>query len=126
MFAAPTSFRYRTLGSVRSLPFCRMTIAVARPVTAKPAITLGTAGRSRKAVVWVRLTVSAALDSSTTLNSLHALNRVAPTYALTTGRVLERRITRGLGGVGCVEALTDAGTANLLVNVSTLLGGKFS
>ena len=33
------------------------TIAVARAVTAKPAITLGTAGRSRKAVVWVRLTV---------------------------------------------------------------------
>ncbi len=95
--------------------------------------TLRSAGSAAAGVVaggrelyWVRLTVSAALDSSTTLNSLHALNRVAPTYALTTGRVLERRITRGLGGVGCVEALTDAGTANLLVNVSTLLGGKFS
>jgi surface antigen len=36
------------------------TVAVARTVSARPALTVGAAGRSRRAVVWVRLTVPGA------------------------------------------------------------------
>lgn len=94
-----------------------------------PLTTLGSPGAavpaSGNALYWVRLVVSAALDSSTTLNSLHALNRSTAYYELTSGRVFERRIKRGPGGTGSVEALTDAGTANLLINVATLAGAVF-
>jgi len=65
---------------------------------------------------WVRLTVSAALDASTTLNSILALNRSTAYAELTNGQTLEGRCVKAAGGVGCIEALTDAGTANLIVN----------
>lgn len=84
-----------------------------------------TVAYSSAALYWVKLVVSAALDSSTTLNSMHALARSTAYFEITTGVPLERRVIRGPGGVGCVEALTDAGTANLIVNVATMNGGRF-
>lgn len=69
---------------------------------------------------WVRLSVSAALDSSTTLNSLLAINQSTAYAELVSGRVLELAVrTRQLGGVGCIQAKTDAGTANLIVNAAS-------
>lgn len=74
---------------------------------------------------WTRWQVSAALDSSTTLNAMLALNRNTANYGeLPSGLSFETRISMGLGGVGCVEALTDAGTASLIVNVAVRLGGE--
>lgn len=78
---------------------------------------------SREELFWVKLVVSAALDSSTTLNSLHALNRSTNYIDLTAGRIWEEQISSGPGGLGSIEALTDTGTASLLVTVATV-GGR--
>lgn len=68
---------------------------------------------------WVRIAVSAAMDASTTLSSLLALN-ASTTYAeIVSGQTLEQAIHRGLGGQSAIEALTDAGTGNLLVRAGT-------
>lgn len=98
---------------------------------AAPLVTIGSAansiGGSGLPFYWVKLVVSAALDSSTTLNSIHALNRSTAYFELTSGRIWEEVVRRGPGGVGSIEALTDAGTANLLVGVAaTSGGGRFS
>ena len=77
---------------------------------------------------WTRWSVSAALaDTTITFNSMVSANR-STTYAeLVSGQTFEERITTGVvGGVGCIEALTDAGTANLIANVATVRDGKFS
>jgi hypothetical protein len=72
---------------------------------------------------WVRLSVSAAMDSSTTLNSIGAINRDTAYMELVSGLPWDQSVTVGPGGISSVTALTDAGTANLLVNVST--NGRF-
>lgn len=71
---------------------------------------------------WVRLAVSAALDSSTTLNSIMPINRSTAYASLASGQDLELRITRGPEGVGSIQAVTDAGTGNLVVNYATSVG----
>jgi hypothetical protein len=87
--------------------------------------TTGAAVPHRRAqLYWARLKVSAALDSSTTLNSMYALARSTAYAELVTGRLLEFGITRGHGGVAGVEALTNAGTANLIVNVAAAAGSR--
>jgi hypothetical protein len=73
---------------------------------------------------WTRWEFSGGLDSSTTLNSLYPLNRSTAYFELTSGRVLEMLIEPGFGGASCVEALTDAGTANLLINVAAGNGSR--
>ena len=76
---------------------------------------------------WTRWEVSAALtDTSVTFNSMVAANRSTAYAELLSGQTFEERVTKGLGGVGCIEALTDAGTANLIVNVATVREGRFS
>lgn len=75
---------------------------------------------------WVRLTVSAALDASTTINSLLAMNRSTAYWELTSGRAIEEAIDWGSpGDVGCIEARTDAGTASLIINVASSAGQGF-
>jgi hypothetical protein len=68
---------------------------------------------------WTRWEVSAALDSTTSATSLLAMNRSTAYSEWPAGLVIEERVQRGPGGMGCIEALTDAGTANLIVNVAT-------
>jgi hypothetical protein len=68
------------------------------------------------------LSVSAALDSSTTANSLRALNRSTAYMEIVSGRAIEQAVTVGPGGISCVEALTDAGTANLIINCASVGG----
>jgi len=69
------------------------------------------------ALYWTRWVWSAALDSSVTLDHIIA---VAPGYLeLPTGLPWEQGVLVGPGGVSAVEALTDAGTALLLVNCAT-------
>lgn len=79
---------------------------------------------SREPIYWARLSVSAALDASTTLNSVLALARSTAYAELTTGRVLEANVLRGVGGVAGIEARTDAGTAALIVNVGVSGGSR--
>ena len=97
--------------------------------TPAPLTTIGSAAggvqASSQSLYWVRLVVSAALDSSSTLNSLMALSRSTAYAELTSGRLLECSVNRGAGGMAGVEALTDAGTGNLIVNCATVHGGRF-
>lgn len=74
---------------------------------------------------WVKLVVSAAMDSSTTLNSLLARVRSTAYGELVSGRVVEMSVRRGVGGLAGVEATVDAGSANLIVNCAVKYGGKF-
>lgn len=67
---------------------------------------------------WVRLVVSAALDSTVSVNSIHLMNRSTAYAEMIANQVVQFRINRGVGGHSGVLALTDAGTANLIVNVA--------
>jgi hypothetical protein len=72
------------------------------------------------ALYWVRLKVSAALDSSTTLNSIHPLNRSIRYGAIVIGGQPWKQMSRrGFGGFGSIEFLTDTGTADLVANTGT-------
>lgn len=68
---------------------------------------------------WLRLEVSAALDSATGCNAIISMPRSTAYAELTTGLVQELSCQKGPGGIAAVEALTDAGTANLIVNALT-------
>ena len=75
---------------------------------------------------WTRWEVNGALDSDTTLNSMCAANRSTAYMELVSGQTFQERIKHGeIGGIGCVEALTNAGTANLIVDVATIREGEF-
>ena len=65
---------------------------------------------------WTRWEIDTDVDSSVTLNSMVAANRLATYGELVEGQTLSANIYKGVGGIGCIEALTNAGTANLIVN----------
>lgn len=71
---------------------------------------------------WAQFTWDQDLDSSVSLNSIVALDHRTDYAEIPVGFVLESKVSHGLGGVGGVEALTDAGTANLIINVASLSG----
>lgn len=76
---------------------------------------------------WTRWVFSAQLnDTSVTLNSMLAMNRSTAYFEMVSGQILEEAVNFGFGGIGCVEALTDASTANLIVNVATEKTGEFN
>lgn len=74
---------------------------------------------SEKARYWAQFTVSATLSNPTSASLVLPFNRVT---AASTGSdhvvsdVTQERVWKGPDGVTCIEALTDAGTANLIVN----------
>lgn len=73
---------------------------------------------------WVKLTVNAALDSSTTQNSWVAMNRSTAYHELIAeAPEIALAVRRDSGGHAAVELKTDAGTANAVVNVLT--SGRF-
>jgi hypothetical protein len=72
---------------------------------------------------WTRWEWSAALDSDTDVAGMQALNRVTTYAEYLEGQAVEIRLLDRR--FASVEALTDAGTANLLVNVGTLPGSEF-
>mgnify|MGYP001608736419 CR=1 FL=1 len=74
---------------------------------------------------WTRWEVDAALDAATTLNSMYAMNRSTAYFELLPSQAWSERVHRGFGGDGCIEALTDAGTGNLIVNVAAAPSGRF-
>lgn len=74
---------------------------------------------------WTRWEVSVALDSTTTLNSMLALAPSTNYFELSANQNFELGITKGPEGVGCIEALTDAGTGNLAVGFAAARGRSF-
>ncbi len=68
---------------------------------------------------WARLTVSAALDSTTTATTIFALNRSTAYAEQLENSLLQMRVMKEPGGVACLELLTDAGTAKAIVNCYT-------
>jgi len=80
----------------------------------------GTSHVFNSPLYWVRLKVSAALDSSTTLNSIHPLNRSIRYGAVVVGgQPWKQMARRGFGGFGSIEFVTDTGTADLVANAGT-------
>lgn len=72
---------------------------------------------------WVRLQVSAALDASTTLNSLMPLAPSTAYYELPLGTTDTWAFDRG--SAGSLEALVDAGSGQLLIDYGRVAGGNF-
>jgi hypothetical protein len=76
-----------------------------------------------EALYWTRWEWSAALDASIDVRTMLAINR-ATTYAeLIEGQTLEVKASDR--EIGNVQAITSAGTCNLIANVGTLIGSEF-
>lgn len=74
---------------------------------------------------WTRWQFSLDFDASVTATEMQAMNRNTAQYGeLISGQTLETSVNRGPSGIGCIEALTDAGTANLVVNAATRGTGR--
>lgn len=81
------------------------------------------AQRLHEDLYWTRWEWSAALDASIDVRTMLAINR-ATTYAeLLEGQTVEFKISDR--ELATVQALTNAGTANLVVNVGALAGSEF-
>lgn len=76
-----------------------------------------------KRMYWTRWQVSAALDASVTVLSMTAMNRLATYATLPTSTVWDEKVQHGMGGWSGIEAATDAGTANIVVNCGATEGG---
>lgn len=71
---------------------------------------------------WTRWSTNTAFDTSVDVLQFRALNRSTAYAELVSGESIEELVTVGTGGVSCVEALTDAGTANLLIRCAAMEG----
>lgn len=74
---------------------------------------------------WTRWQWSVQLDALVRLDAMFAINRSTAYAELVTGQAYEKAMLRGIGGYGCVQAKTNDGTANLIVNVATADGAHF-
>lgn len=74
-------------------------------------------------LLWLRLQWSAALDSSTTGNSLMPLAPSTAYFELLTSQTLEVAVNRE--DAGSIEALVDTGTGKLIVDYGRGRGGRF-
>jgi hypothetical protein len=74
---------------------------------------------AQRELFWTRFHVTSVLDAAVTLNSITSLNKSTKYAELVTGVPLETGVHRGPSGIGCIEALTDAGTAKLIVNCAS-------
>jgi hypothetical protein len=83
---------------------------------------------SKVPLYWTKWTPSVALtDTSITVVNLSAANRSTDYAELLENQPFEERVSCGkIGGLSCIEALTDAGTANLIVNVACRQEGVLS
>lgn len=73
---------------------------------------------------WTRWQFSVQLDALVRLDAMLAISRSSVYGELVSGQEFGLTAHRGLGGYGCVQAKTDAGTANLIVNVAADKGGR--
>lgn len=75
---------------------------------------------------WLRFAVDADLSASVEATAALALCRSTSYAGLVTGESFAARVNKGVGGVAAVEAVTDAGTANLIVDAIVEPGGMFT
>ena len=68
---------------------------------------------------WTRWEVSVQLDSDVTIAEMLPFNRSTNYAEITANLPAGFVIAKGVGGISTIEALTDAGTANLLINAAT-------
>lgn len=81
---------------------------------------------ARTDLYWTRWTVSAATDANWDILQIHSLNRSTAYAELIEGQTYQQAISAsGPGSIITVEALTDSGTANLVINVATELDEVF-
>ena len=77
-------------------------------------------------IYWTRWETSAAFDATVTATGMQSMARSTVYGEFDVGVGKEMKVARVLGGTSCIEALTDAGTANLLVLCETLgVGSNF-
>lgn len=84
---------------------------------------------AKKSYYWTRWTWDKALDSSTTLNAMLAMNRSTAYMELLSGQSWEEHIMVGPDGLGCIEAKVNgsgAESGNLIVNGATGRNGRFA
>lgn len=105
------------------MPWQAMTLADIAPLSGYSLTTEEFPGKHEK-LYWMRWTVSAALDTDTTLASVVAINRSTAYSEWMSGQKFEELLATGPLGYGCLQAATDAGTANLIVNVAARREGK--
>lgn len=67
-------------------------------------------------IYWTQWTVDGALDSSVTARSMIAINRSTVYHEIPSGMAWAEAVTVGPGGISSIQAKTDAGTANLIVD----------
>ena len=97
-------------------------------------LTLGNVAYSQMPLYWLRFEVTVQLTAGTVISSLTAMNRVTSYWDIplpltgdgtTAGQAgsqtlpFDFLVERGPMGVGCIEAATQASTANLIVDVAT-------
>jgi len=75
---------------------------------------------------WTRWEVNGIFDASVTVTGMQAMNRVTTYDELDIALGDAMRVFVGPKGTGCIEALTDAGTASLIVRCATVgIGSRF-
>lgn len=67
---------------------------------------------------WTRWEVDKALSATVTIDAITAVNRSSAVAEYISGQTKEQKIKWGFGGLGNIAALTNAGTANLIVNLA--------
>jgi len=72
---------------------------------------------------WTRWEWSAAMDAATDIVQMLALGRSTAYAELLEGQTLEVKLSDR--EIGCIQGITNAGTANLVVNVGALVGSGF-
>ena len=72
---------------------------------------------------WTRWQWSNALDASIDVRTMLALNRSTSYAELVDGQTIEFKVSDR--EIGNVEALTNAGTANLIINAGAIIGSEF-
>ena len=85
--------------------------------------TLPTAQSQSSPQYWTRWEWSAAMDSYTDIAQMFALNRSTAYAELLEGQTMEIGLTNRR--VGCIQGITNAGTANLVVNVGAVAAEEF-
>ena len=68
---------------------------------------------------WTRWEVSVQLDADVTIAEILAYNRSTAYAEVTANLPWDFVCNKGVGGIGTIEALTNAGTANLLITAAT-------
>ena len=85
----------------------------------QPPLVLAEGSNIPRPEYWTRWSVSAALSATVKASLLLSLNRSTVYAESVSGELLQFRTAKQPEGVSCLELLTDAGTANAIVNVYT-------